>query len=107
MRQKILFIEHNGTEHEVLTEPGTSVMQAALDHGVPGIVGECGGCCSCATCHGYVNPPWSDRIAPASPEEAELASCAFDPMPQSRLTCLIKLTPEVDGIVIRLPQRQF
>ena len=104
---RIIFIEHNGRQHEVLAEPGLSAMQAALDNQVPGIVADCGGCCSCATCHGYVDAPWDSRIPAASEAEAELVAYAFDPSPRSRLTCQIMLTPELDGMVIRLPRRQI
>ena len=104
---RIIFIEHNGRQHEVFAEPGTSAMQAALDNQVPGIVADCGGCCSCATCHGYVAGPWASQMPPASEAEAELVGYAFDPSPQSRLTCQITLMPGLDGMVIRLPQRQI
>ena len=105
--QRLVFIEHNGTEHAVMGKAGSSVMEIALDHKLPGIVGECGGCCNCATCHGYVDPAWFDRLPAGSEEELELVSYAFDPLPNSRLTCQIKLTPELDGMVIRLPKRQL
>ena len=105
--QKLVFIEHNGTQREVMGKAGSSVMEIALDNHVPGIVGECGGCCSCATCHGYVDSLWFERLPVASEEELELVSYAFDPLPNSRLTCQIKLVPELDGMVIRLPKRQL
>jgi 2Fe-2S ferredoxin len=105
--QTLVFIEHNGIEREVMGKSGSSVMEVALDTNVPGIVGECGGCCSCATCHGYVDSPWFERLPAASEQELELVSYAFDPLANSRLTCQITLTPELDGMVIRLPKRQL
>jgi 2Fe-2S ferredoxin len=107
MLQKVVFIEHNGIEREVMGKTGSSAMEVALDNNVPGIVGECGGCCNCATCHGYVDSPWFERLPAGSAEELELVSYAFDPLPNSRLTCQIKLTPDLDGMVIRLPKRQI
>ena len=103
----VVFIQHDGTEHAVRAAPGSSLMQIALDNGVPGIVADCGGCRSCATCHGYVDEAWFDRLPPASSDELELVSYAFDPLPNSRLTCQVVLTPELDGIVVRLPNRQI
>ncbi|HEY1131641.1 MAG TPA: 2Fe-2S iron-sulfur cluster-binding protein, partial [Roseateles sp.] len=69
---KIIFIEHNGTQRDVEVGPGGTVMQAALDNLVPGIVGDCGGACSCATCHTYVDPAWLARLPPMSEEERML-----------------------------------
>lgn len=104
---KVTFIEHNGTAHTVEGAAGKSVMQTALDHLVPGIVGDCGGCCSCATCHGYVDPTWLDKLAPIKPDEAMMLEGALNVETNSRLTCQIALTPELDGIVIRLPESQY
>ena len=103
----ITFIGADGKTRVLQVEPGQSVMQAATDKGVPGILADCGGCCACATCHCYVDAAWSGRFAPASAEEAELVHYAFDPLPNSRLSCQLVLTTEHDGIVIRLPKRQI
>jgi len=104
---KIVFIEHNGTEHVVDAAPGTSIMQAAINNLVPGIEADCGGLCACATCHGYVDPAWLDKIAPKSRGEADLLANAANVQPESRLTCQIPIKPELDGIVIRLPKSQY
>lgn len=105
--QKITFIEADGKAHELQIEPGQSVMQVAIENNIRGILADCGGSCSCATCHCYPDAVWADRFAPASVEEAELVSYAFDPLPNSRLSCQLQLLPEHDGIVIRLPKRQI
>ncbi|AXQ30677.1 (2Fe-2S)-binding protein [Solimonas sp. K1W22B-7] len=104
---KILFIQHNGTQHLIEAEEGKSVMQAAVDNMLPGIVGDCGGCCTCATCHGYVDPAWKDKLAPQSEEEAMMLDGALHVEENSRLTCQIIVRQELDGLVVRLPASQF
>jgi len=104
---RIHFIQQDGREQAVDANPGQSVMQAAIGALVPGIVADCGGACTCATCHGYVDDAWVDRVPPASPDEADMidAGC-LDVQPNSRLTCQIKVTDALDGLVIRLPPAQ-
>jgi 2Fe-2S ferredoxin len=104
---KILFIEHNGAEHLIEADAGKTVMQIAVDNIVPGIIGDCGGCCTCATCHGYVDPAWVDTLPPASEDEKMMLEGALSVQSNSRLTCQIKLTAELDGLVVRLPESQF
>jgi 2Fe-2S ferredoxin len=104
---KITFIEANGQSHVLQAEAGQSVMQVAIENNIRGILADCGGSCSCATCHCYLDAAWTGHFAPASVEEAELVSYAFDPLPNSRLSCQLQLRPEHDGLVIRLPQRQI
>lgn len=103
---KIRFIEHDGTEHVVEGEVGNSLMQTARDNLVPGIIGDCGGNCSCATCHGYVDRAWLGKLPPQSEEEVMMLDGAMHLEHNSRLTCQLKVTPELDGIVIRLPISQ-
>jgi len=104
---RILFIQPDGRQQTVEATPGQSVMQAAIGAMVPGIVADCGGACSCATCHGYVEETWVERVPPASPEEAEMidAGCLHT-LPNSRLTCQVKVTQELEGLVIRIPPAQ-
>jgi 2Fe-2S ferredoxin len=104
---KVIFIEHNGTEHCVDAKVGASVMQAAINNLVPGIEADCGGLCACATCHGYVDAAWLAKIPPKSQGEAELLQNAPSVHPESRLTCQIQVKEELDGIVIRLPASQY
>jgi 2Fe-2S ferredoxin len=104
---RILFIQPDGREQSVESKPGQSVMQAAIGAMVPGIVADCGGACACATCHGYVDSAWTEHIPPASTDEADMIDAAcLDVQPNSRLTCQIKLTPEMAGLVIRIPPAQ-
>lgn len=103
---KIRFIQHDGIEHVVEGEAGKSVMQTARDNLVPGIIGDCGGNCSCATCHGYIDPAWIEKLPPRSENEIVMLDGVMHQEDNSRLTCQVKLTPELDGIVIRLPISQ-
>jgi 2Fe-2S ferredoxin len=87
---------------------GDSVMQVATGHGIDGILAECGGNAMCATCHVYVDEGWLARLAAVSEEENELLDgVAAERQPNSRLSCQIKVTPELDGLVVRLPDRQI
>ena len=103
---KITFIEHDGTTHVVEAEIGSTVMETALKNGVSGIVAECGGACSCATCHVYVDQAWLGKVGKPSQEEDEQLDNAFDVRPNSRLSCQIKVTEDLDGLVVRTPSYQ-
>jgi 2Fe-2S ferredoxin len=103
---KVRFIQHDGTERVVEGQVGDSIMQTARDNLVPGIIGDCGGNCSCATCHGYVDPDWFAKLEPRSEDEEIILEGAMETANNSRLTCQIKLKPELDGIVVRLPVSQ-
>jgi ferredoxin, 2Fe-2S len=106
MMTRIKFIEHDGAEHVIEAEPGQSVMQAATFHGIPGILADCGGNCACATCHVYVDPAWRSRAGEPSKTEREMIDCALDVKEESRLCCQIRVSAELDGLVVRLPQSQ-
>jgi 2Fe-2S ferredoxin len=103
----VTYISSSGVSRKIEVPAGLSVMQAALNHRVDGILGECGGNCMCASCHVYVDAAFLDRIPPASrSEKGMLGIAAEGPAANSRLSCQIKLTAELDGITIRLPARQ-
>jgi 2Fe-2S ferredoxin len=104
---KLIFIEHNGIRTEVNAPDGISVMQAALNNNVKGILADCGGACSCATCHGYITEEWASRIAPPADDEKAMLECAVHETAESRLTCQIKVSPALDGLEIRLPISQL
>ncbi|MCB1691448.1 MAG: 2Fe-2S iron-sulfur cluster binding domain-containing protein [Pseudomonadales bacterium] len=104
---KITFIEHNGTVHEVDVPVGTSIMQAAVSRGVPGIEGDCGGKCACATCHVYIPADWKEKCPPAEELEQAMLDFAVDVDERSRLGCQIEMSDELDGITIDLPERQY
>jgi len=103
----INYIEHDGTTHSITAEAGKSVMEIAVDHMIPGIIAECGGCCTCGTCHGYVDAAWRDKLSPQSADEAMVLEGIMRAEAGSRLMCQICVEPKLDGIVIRLPERQF
>ncbi len=103
---KITYIEHDGKKHIVDAPVGTTVMENAIKNGVPGIVAECGGACSCATCHVHVDEAWKEKVGPPSPMEEDMLDFAFDVQPTSRLSCQIKVTEELDGLVVHTPAQQ-
>lgn len=103
----ITFTHSNGSSDRVEISDGESAMQAAARHGLDGILAECGGNAMCATCHVYVDDSWLSRLpAMADDEDALLDGAAAERRPASRLSCQIKVTPELDGLVLRLPERQ-
>jgi 2Fe-2S ferredoxin len=104
----ITYVSSNGNSRSLEAPVGVSVMQAALNNKIEGILGECGGNCMCATCHVYVvDPAYLARIPPAVNNEKFMLSIAAEcPEPNSRLSCQIKMTAELDGITVRLPARQ-
>jgi 2Fe-2S ferredoxin len=104
---KVVFIEHNGTEHEVEAKVGSSLMQAAINNLVPGIEADCGGLCACATCHAYIDAAWIDKIPPRSQGESDLLASALRVRDESRLTCQVQVTEALAGMVIRLPESQY
>jgi 2Fe-2S ferredoxin len=103
---KIKYIEHDGKERTVDAEVGATVMETAIRNSVPGIVAECGGACSCATCHVHVDDAWIAKVGPPSPMEEDMLDFAFDVRPTSRLSCQIKVTDELDGLIVRTPTQQ-
>ena len=104
---KITFIQPDGTRQEVLAEPGMTVMEAARKELVPGIEAECGGACSCATCHVYVDDAWREKVGPPSEMEEDMLDFAFDVRASSRLSCQIKVSDDLDGLVVSVPEKQF
>jgi 2Fe-2S ferredoxin len=103
---RLTIIEATGKEHHLEPEEGKSVMQAAIDALVPGILADCGGACSCATCHCYVDDEWLARLPPVESTERDMLECALDPQGNSRLSCQLRVSPNTDGLVIRLPRSQ-
>jgi ferredoxin, 2Fe-2S len=103
---KIIYIEHNGVEHVVEVITGLSVMQGAVKNNVPGINAECGGACSCATCHVYVDESWRDKTGSLSDMERSMLDFTENVEPNSRLSCQIKVTDDLDGLIVRLPESQ-
>ena len=103
---KIKYIEHSGKEHLVDVPTGWSVMEGAVKNSVPGIDADCGGACACATCHVVVEAAFAAKLPAKSDMEETMLDFAPEVMPTSRLSCQIKVTPELDGLVVRMPASQ-
>ena len=103
----IKIVATDGSVTELEIDNGTSVLQAALVKGLPGINADCGGACQCATCHVYVDEAWAGKLPPVEDQEdAMLDSTADERLANSRLSCCISMSDALDGIVVRLPARQ-
>jgi ferredoxin, 2Fe-2S len=103
---QITFVDIEGTARKVDAEIGSTVMETAIKHGVPGIEAECGGACACSTCHVYVEDPWRENVGEPSPMEEDMLDFAFGVQPNSRLSCQIKVREELNGLTVRTPERQ-
>ena len=99
---KISFIDTNEGRHEVEASQAATLMQAAKQRDVPGIFAVCGGACACATCHVIIEPEWADRLPPAEDLELQTLEFALNRQTNSRLSCQIKATPDLDGLVVRV-----
>jgi ferredoxin, 2Fe-2S len=104
---KITFIQPDESQQVVECDPSLTVMEAAKLNNVAGVEAECGGACACATCHVYVDEAWRDKTGSPSQMEEDMLDFAFDVRETSRLSCQIKLKPELDGLVVRVPAKQF
>ena len=103
---RITYIEPDGTRRETEGEVGSTVMETAIMNGVVGIIAECGGACTCATCHVYVDAAWTEVVGGPSMMEEDMLDFAFEPKPNSRLSCQIKVKDALDGLVVHVPSRQ-
>jgi 2Fe-2S ferredoxin len=104
---KITYILADGTRREVTAAPGATVMSAAIQNRIKGILADCGGSCSCATCHVYLEPGFEALFPPVSELESEmLEGVVSERLDNSRLSCQLTITEEAEGLVVRLPERQ-
>jgi 2Fe-2S ferredoxin len=103
---KINFVDSSGETRAVDAEAGATVMEAAIRNAIPGIEAECGGACACATCHVYVDETWREKVGGPTPMEEDMLDFGYDVRPNSRLSCQIKIAPELDGLVVTTPERQ-
>ena len=103
---KITYIEFDGTEHVVEVKKGLSVMEGAIKNNVPGIDADCGGACACATCHVYVDEAYRAVTGEPEPMEQDMLDFAYDVRPNSRLSCQIRVSAALDGLVVTVPERQ-
>lgn len=104
---KITFTQPDGTSQVVEAKAGQTVMEAAKLADIPGIEAECGGACACATCHVYVAEDWREKTGSPSEMEEDMLDFAFDVREESRLSCQIKVSEELDGLVVQVPAKQF
>lgn len=105
---KITYVEFGGKEHVVEVANGLTVMEGARDNGIPGIEADCGGACACSTCHVYVDEAWVEKLPAKDGMEEDMLDFAFEPNETtSRLTCQLKVTDELDGLRVQMPERQI
>ena len=103
---KVIFTEPGGGRRAIDAPLGITLMEAARQHGVHGVVAQCGGACACATCHVYIDPAWFARLEPREEMEEGMLESAWEPRDNSRLSCQIHVTADLDGLQVTVPQRQ-
>jgi len=104
---RVTYIQFDGTAHTVTVDEGESLMSGAVSNGIRGIDADCGGSCACATCHVHVDAAWTAAVGgPATEAEAELLQLAPEVRDDSRLSCQITMRPELDGVIVHLPEAQ-
>ncbi len=103
---KITYIEHGGKLHTVEVANGLSVMEGAVQNNIPGIDADCGGSMACATCHVYVKEEWFNKLPKKEDGEEDMLDMAFEPKKNSRLSCQLMVTDQLEGLVVNLPEKQ-
>ena len=103
---KITYIESNGKTHNIEVANGLSVMEGAVQNNIPGIDADCGGSMACATCHVYVKEEWFNKLPKKEDGEEDMLDMAFEPKKNSRLSCQLMISDQLDGLVVNLPEKQ-
>ena len=103
---KITYIEHDGKTHTIEVASGVSVMEGAVQNNIPGIDADCGGSMACATCHVYVKEEWFNKLPKKEDGEEDMLDMAFEPKKNSRLSCQLMVSDQLDGLVVNLPEKQ-
>ena len=103
---KITYKEHNGGSRTIEFENGLSVMEGAIQNDIPGIDADCGGAMACATCHVYVEENWFNKLPKAEDAEIDMIDMAFEPKKNSRLSCQIVVSDDLDGLTVNIPSKQ-
>ena len=103
---KITYIEHSGKSHTIEAANGLSVMEGAVQNDIPGIDADCGGSMACATCHVYVKEEWFNKLPKKEDGEEDMLDMAFEPKKNSRLSCQLMISDQLDGLVVNLPEKQ-
>ena len=104
---KVIFIDYQGSQQSVDAQVDQSLMEAAVDNDVAGIDADCGGACACATCHVYIDQDWLAKVGLPEEIETEMLSVAEDVQENSRLSCQVMLTEEMDGLIVTTPESQY
>ena len=103
---KVTYIEHDGKSHTIDIQNGLTVMEGAIQNNIPGIDADCGGSMACATCHVYVKEEWFNRIPKKEDGEEDMLDMAFEPKTNSRLSCQLTVSDELDGLIVNIPSKQ-
>ena len=103
---KITYIEHGGKSHTIEVSNGLSVMEGAVQNNIPGIDADCGGSMACATCHVYVKEEWFNKLPKKEDGEEDMIDMAFEPKKNSRLSCQLMVSDQLEGLVVNLPEKQ-
>ncbi len=103
---KISYIEHSGKNHTIEVANGLSVMEGAVQNNIPGIDADCGGSMACATCHVYVKEEWFNKLPKKEDGEEDMLDMAFEPKKNSRLSCQLIVSDELDGLIVSIPSKQ-
>jgi|TARA_Y100001949_G_scaffold172482_1_gene176566 2Fe-2S ferredoxin len=104
---KLTFVQHDGTIHEVTGKSGETLMETAISNDVPGIDADCGGSCACGTCHVYVNLDWSSKVGERNETEELMLSFSENVESNSRLSCQIEVSKEIEGLTVKIPEAQY
>ena len=103
---KITYIEHSGKPHTIQVQNGLTVMEGAVQNDIPGIDADCGGSMACATCHVYVKKEWFNKLPKKEDGEEDMLDMAYEPSKFSRLSCQLTVSDELEGLVVKLPEKQ-
>jgi len=103
---KITYIEHSGKSHTIQVQNGLTIMEGAVQNNIPGIDADCGGSMACATCHVYVKEEWFDKLPKKEDGEEDMIDMAYEPNKFSRLSCQLIVSDELEGLVVKLPEKQ-
>ena len=103
---KITYITSDAKFHEIDVQNGLTVMEGAVQNDIPGIDADCGGGMACATCHVYVNEKWLDKIPQKEDGEEDMLDMAFEPKQNSRLSCQLVVSDDLDGLIVNIPSKQ-
>ena len=104
---KIIYITQEKSKHEIDVDNGYTVMEGAVNNNIDGIPAECGGACACATCHAYIDSSWLDKIPEMDEMEDSMLDAAFERKDNSRLTCQIEVSDELDGMIVKIAENEY